>query len=139
MDRYIPKGVTWDNLSSYLPPGQDRCQWDSLVPVKHFSTFRFGASDHKVLKNKRIDWSLLVSEGSILFDSLGFPYDSSTLAVGPLCEIFQRQLEAALSFSLPGPLVLHLENRCCEKKVCPLHVFYAGLVYLLSTSRTTLQ
>jgi len=110
-----------------------------LVPVKHFSTFRFGASDHKSLKTKRIDWSLLANEGSALFDTLGFPYDSSTLAVGPLCQIFQRQLEVALSFSLPGPLVLHLENRCCGKKVCPLHVFYAGLVYLLSTSREISQ
>lgn len=137
IDCYRTKGsVRWENLGSYLAPAQTRAQWDSFGPVKHFSTFRLGASNHKKLKAriKSLDWSDLTHQGAALFDSLGFPYDSSTLAVGPLSRIFQRELETALSFAFAGPLVLHLENRCCAAEVCPLHVFYACLIHLIITT-----
>ncbi len=124
--------ITWEDLPKYLPPGQTLAQHSLLSPIKATTVFRLSSFYHKALKtsfsNILSNWMAIEKKAVEAFDVLGFPYDSSSLAIGPLAEIVKKEIDAALTFAFAGPLDLHLENRCCGEEVCALRMFFKCVI-----------
>lgn len=120
--------VTWDNLHKCLPPGATQAQYHPLAPIKATTVLTLDGKQHRNLKTKRLDWVSIRDFAVEAYDKLGFPYDSTALAVEPLTWIVRNEIETALTFALPGPLRLELPNRCCGEEVCALKRFFECLV-----------
>lgn len=119
--------VTWDFILKAAPPGQTLAQHSPLSPIKAISTFRLS----KKIDPATIDFFKLREEATKAFDRLGCPYDSSSLAVGPLTRVVEEELRGWWTFGLPGPMTLNLPNRCCGEKVCAIRQFYGCIVKIL--------
>jgi len=120
--------VTWAALHKCLPPGTTQAQYHALAPIKATTVLTLGAKAHQALKGKPIDWVAVCEWAVEAYDRLGFPYDSDVLATGPLTWIVRNEVEAALTFALPGPLRLELPNRCCGEEVCALKRFFECVI-----------
>lgn len=119
--------ISWEDLPKYLPPSQVLAQYSPLASTKTILTFRLPISVGEI-KKRAIEWVLIRRKAVETYNSLGFPYDSASLAIGPLTQMVREEVEGWMTFGLPGPIILSLRNTCCEEEVCALRKFFECVI-----------